>query len=264
MGLPGNHPLICSAAGPTRMGDMVWWWPEEKPVGTIAGFLVIAGLAKAVHRIGFEVSASFPSTGPALVVVNHLAVTETLAVARLVTGHHRYPHFLAEAEVFRVPVIGAALRLGRQIPVERGGPRAADALAGAALEFDRGHVVCLYPEGRLTRRPDLLPDRGHTGVARLALERPEVPVIPVGQWGPRPGKRQILRRRRVRLVVGDPLDLTAWRDRPVTAELLREMTDHITDVITSLVLVARQQLDSDSRSGGGRRRPTGHRRSRSG
>lgn len=231
-----------------------WWWPAEKPLGTIAGFLVIAGLARTVHRIGFEISSSVPATGPALVVVNHLAVTETLAVARLVTGHHRYPHFLAEAEVFHLPLVGTALRLGRQIPVERGGPHAAGALDGAAAEFDRGHVVCLYPEGRLTRRPDLLPDRGHTGVARLALARPEVPVIPVGQWGPRPGKRQILRRRRVRLVVGEPLDLAPWRGRPVTAELLRELTDHITDEITSLVLVARRQLDSDSRSRGRWRR----------
>ena len=42
--------------------------------------------------------------------------------------------------------------------------------------------MVVYPEGTLTRDPDLWPMRGKTGAARIALAT-GCPVIPVGQWG---------------------------------------------------------------------------------
>ena len=43
-------------------------------------------------------------------------------------------------------------------------------------------MVIVYPEGSLTRDPDLWPMRGKTGAVRIALER-GIPVIPVGALG---------------------------------------------------------------------------------
>ena len=40
----------------------------------------------------------------------------------------------------------------------------------------------IYPEGTLTRDPDLWPMTGKTGAARVALTT-GCPVIPVAQWG---------------------------------------------------------------------------------
>ena len=40
----------------------------------------------------------------------------------------------------------------------------------------------IYPEGTLTRDPDLWPMTGKSGAARIALAT-GCPVIPVGQWG---------------------------------------------------------------------------------
>ncbi|HEY4992543.1 MAG TPA: lysophospholipid acyltransferase family protein, partial [Nakamurella sp.] len=94
----------------------------------------------------------------------------------------------------------------------RGSGRAGDSLVAAARELDRGHVVCLYPEGHLTSAADLRPGPGKSGAARLALAHPGVPVIPIGMWGPRPGRRHIWHRHTVRLVVGEPVDLTAWSE----------------------------------------------------
>ncbi len=46
----------------------------------------------------------------------------------------------------------------------------------------RGDMIAIFPEGTLTRDPDLWPMVARTGAARMALET-GVPVIPVAQWG---------------------------------------------------------------------------------
>lgn len=213
-------------------------WPTERPIRTIIGFLGIALGATVVHRVRYERVDHLPSTGPAIVVANHLSATETLALARLITGHHRFPHFLAKAEAFTWPLVGRILRAARQIPVFRGSDRAADSLAAASREIERGHVVCLYPEGHFSSTPDLRPGPGKTGAARLALTHPGVPVIPVGMWGPRPGLKHIWHRHTVRLVVGEPLDLTGWAGAP-DADTYRAATEAIMKRITELAEKAR-------------------------
>ncbi len=188
-------------------------WPRERPLRTIIGFLGIALSARVVHRVQYEPVDHIPKTGPAIVVANHLSTTETLALARLITGHHRFPHFLTKAEVFNWPLVGRVFRAARQIPVLRGSAQAAASLDAAGRELERGHVVCLYPEGHLTSAPDLRPGPGRTGAARLALQHPAAPVIPVGMWGPRPGRRHIWHRHTVRMFVGEPVNLSAWAGR---------------------------------------------------
>ncbi len=185
-------------------------WPRERPMRTAIGFLGIALGARIVHRVRYERVDQIPATGPALIVANHLSTTETLALARLITGHHRFPHFLTKEEVFGWPVAGRLFRAARQIPVVRGSARAAASLEAAARELQRGHVVCLYPEGRLSTAPDLRPGPGRTGAARLALAHPRTALIPVGMWGARPGRRHLWHRHTVRLVVGQRIDLTPW------------------------------------------------------
>ena len=95
----------------------------------------------------------------------------------------RSPRFLGKNEVFRVPVVGAVLRSADQIPVYRESGRAADAYRAAVAAVRAGKCVAIYPEGTLTRDPDLWPMRGKTGAARVALET-RCPVVPVAVWGP--------------------------------------------------------------------------------
>jgi 1-acyl-sn-glycerol-3-phosphate acyltransferase len=226
---PGRRPRILDAVH----------WPRERPIRTIITFLGIALGAKIVHRVRFERGDQIPTSGPAIIVANHLSETETLALARLVTGHHRFPHFLAKAEVFEWPIVGRILRAARQIPVVRGTARAAESLAAAARTLRRGQVVCLYPEGTRTRQPDLRPGPGKTGAARLALAHPDVPVIPVGMWGPRPGTKHLWRRHAVRMIVGEPVDLSPWAGQAEDAEAVRAATTAIMARITKLTENAR-------------------------
>lgn len=209
-----------------------------KHLKNAAGFALVWTGAKVAHRVRFEHSATIPRTGPVIVVANHVTMTEPLAVARMVIGHRRFPHFLAMEQVFDWPVVGWLARVTGQIPVARGTSSAGDALSGAARQLELGRVVALYPEGALTREPDLMPGPARTGAARLALAHPQVPVIPVGQWGPKPGRRHMFHRHTSRLSIGEPVDLSAFHGRTDEAAA-REATEVIMAAVAEQVRRAR-------------------------
>lgn len=178
-----------------------------------AGFALVWVAAKAAHRVRFRTSGSVPAKGSVIVVANHLSMTDPLAVARVVIGHRRFPHFLAMQEVFGWPGVGMLARATGQIPVARGSTSAAEALDRASERLSKGQLVALYPEGRLTREPDQMPGPARTGAARLALRHPEAPVVPVGTWGPRQGAHHIWHRHTACLSVGPRVDLSRWAGR---------------------------------------------------
>ena len=120
-----------------------------------------------------------PASGPVLLASNHVSYFDPIAVANLTDLAGRRVRFLAKAELFRNPVLGAALRSMGQIPVERG-TGDTSALDEAAAALSRGECVHFFPEG--TTSGDLEPMAGKTGVARLARAA-GVDVIAVGLWG---------------------------------------------------------------------------------
>ena len=81
-----------------------------------------------------------------------------------------------------------------------------------------GECVVVYPEGTLTRDPDLWPMKGKTGAARIALAT-GCPVIPVGQWGaqevlpPYAKRPHLVPRKHIDMKAGDPVDLDDLRRR---------------------------------------------------
>ena len=106
-----------------------------------------------------------------------------------------------------------AMRVMGHIPVKRGTTDARQSLSAAVDALEHGQVIVLHPEGTVTRDPDGWPMMGKTGAARLSSLVPDVPVIPVAQWGV---QDQIdLYRKKVRLIprpthvfsVGEPVDL---------------------------------------------------------
>lgn len=218
-------------------------------VKNVVGHVLVRIAAKVAHRVRFRTSGSIPRTGPVILVANHLTMSDPLAVARVAVGHRRFPHFLVMQEVFGWPAIGALARATGQIPVARGSASAGEALDRASELLGRGALVALYPEGRLTTEPDRMPGPARTGAARLALRHPEVPVIPVGTWGPQQGHAHLWHRHTACLSVGPPVDLTAWAGRTDEAAA-REATDAIMAAIRAEIPHA-QQMWRDRRSGSG-------------
>jgi 1-acyl-sn-glycerol-3-phosphate acyltransferase len=179
-----------------------------------------------------------PATGGFVVTPNHLSHVDPIAFAHFLYDNGREPYFLGKEGVFRVPVVGAILRGAEQIPVYRNSGQAADAFRAAVASVEAGKCVVVYPEGTLTRDPDLWPMVGKTGAARIALAT-RCPVIPVAQWGPQEilppytKRPHVFPRKTMHVQAGPPVDLSDLYDKPVTGALLREATNRIMAAVTT-------------------------------
>ncbi len=201
---------------------------------------VLYPLDSALFRLRWHHLDRVPEHGGVLLAVNHISQADTAAMARMVWQSGRIPRFLIKSGVFDVPFVGRVMRGAGQIPVHRGSSDAARSLDAAGVALQRGECVIIYPEGTITREADYSPMAGKTGVARLALDNPGIPVLPVGQWGAqhtlaRGGRFRPVPRHRHEASVGMPLDLSRFQGRPHTPELLDEVTAEIMRAITAEV-----------------------------
>jgi 1-acyl-sn-glycerol-3-phosphate acyltransferase len=212
-----------------------------------ATFVILAGIARPLLNLlmdkKWEGTGKLPAGG-FIAAPNHCTEIDPLVVGHMLYNQKRPPHFLAKAGLFKAPVLGSLLHATRQIPVERSTAGANRSLQVAQEVVDAGGAIIIYPEGTLTRDPDLWPMKGHTGAARLALLT-GAPVVPIAHWGahevfPRYARRlHIFPRKTSRILVGDPVDLSEFADRPLDRATLMAATDVIMDSITALLATLR-------------------------
>jgi 1-acyl-sn-glycerol-3-phosphate acyltransferase len=177
---------------------------------------------------------NLPRSGGVVFAPNHISHFDPLVLGFYIWECRRIPRFLGKASVFKVPVVGRIITSAGQIPVYRETTQAADAFRDAVAAVERGECVGVYPEGTITRDPDLWPMTGKTGVARIAL-RTGCPVIPIANWGAHEilqsytGKLRIrlLPRKTIKVHAGQPVDLSAFQGKPITSQLLHEATEVI-------------------------------------
>jgi 1-acyl-sn-glycerol-3-phosphate acyltransferase len=120
--------------------------------------------------------------GPLLLAVNHIGDFDPFLVGVALRRAGLHPRFLVKSGVMAFPVVGALLERSGCIRVERGTDVAAHAVRVTEVALAAGGHVVAYPEGRIGLTPDGWPERGRTGMARMALGA-GVPVLPVSQWG---------------------------------------------------------------------------------
>jgi len=120
--------------------------------------------------------------GPLIVAANHVSPVDPLVLTAACRRVGLAPRFLATGGIFRAPLVGAVMRRSGHIRVDRWTARVAQALPDAAAALRAGSVVLVYPEGRIGLDPWMWPERGKTGVARMAALS-GAPVLPVAQWG---------------------------------------------------------------------------------
>lgn len=207
---------------------------------------VIYRVAAGVLRVGMRALARYevagiehvPTEGGFIIAPNHVSHIDPFPWAHVLYNRGYSPVFLAKSALFEAPVIGSVMRHAKQVRVDRETGRAGISLEHAVRALAAGECVVVYPEGSLTRDPDLWPMRGKTGAARLALQS-GAPVIPVAQWGPqdllpryakviRPSRRRVL----VRIRFGPPVHISDLRDRPTTTTEVATATDRIMAAIT--------------------------------
>jgi 1-acyl-sn-glycerol-3-phosphate acyltransferase len=81
---------------------------------------------------------------------------------------------------------------------------------------------------------------GKTGAVRLALST-GTPLVPIAQWGPQEVMRpyakefRLLPRKTMHVRIGQPVDLSDLRGRPVDHDILEQGTERLIDAITALL-----------------------------
>jgi 1-acyl-sn-glycerol-3-phosphate acyltransferase len=196
----------------------------------VVAYWVLKALLSPVFFAGWRVRTTgrknVPAKGPVILAPNHTSFCDSFFLP-LVLG--RRVTFVAKAEYFDSWKTAWFFRAAGQIPMRREGGSASErALAAARDVLNHGGILGIYPEG--TRSPDGRLYRGHTGVARLALQC-GAPVIPVGITGTtevQPVGSNFMRPfKRVKIQFGAPLDLSLIGDDPDDPLVLRRVTDQL-------------------------------------
>ncbi|MEV4774616.1 1-acyl-sn-glycerol-3-phosphate acyltransferase [Microbacterium sp. LTA6] len=184
-----------------------------------------------------------PRDGAFVLAPNHYSEFDPLIVAVAVWRLGRAPRFMAKDSLFRVPVLGWLLRKTGMIPVARTSSASAakQTMRQSKELVEHGRGVIVYPEGTLTRDPELWPMRGKSGAVRLALAG-DIPLIPMAQWGTQAimGRYQKKLsiwplRKPVQVIIGDPVDLSDLKGRGSEQAVLNEATTRLMNAITVLL-----------------------------
>ena len=140
-------------------------------------------LTNLVYRFRVYSEAHIPTQGAAILVCNHVSFVDAVL---LMAASPRPIYFIMDSQIFKVPVLGWLFRLAKAIPIA---PRAQDpeayeaAFAAAGKVLADGDLLCIFPEGSLTRDGNLQPFKG--GIMKI-LETHPAPVIPMALsnlWG---------------------------------------------------------------------------------
>lgn len=140
-------------------------------------------LTHTMYRVRHEGLESIPEKGGALIASNHVSYVDAL----LIGGAVRRPiRFIMYKPIFDLPVLNFIFRVGGAIPIcsrhedERVYEAAMDAIAEGLA---KGHLLAIFPEGKLTRDGEM--NEFRAGIERI-IERTPVPVVPMalrGLWG---------------------------------------------------------------------------------
>jgi 1-acyl-sn-glycerol-3-phosphate acyltransferase len=224
--------------------------PSGYPLGTNRTFKfwtrLIIPIFNVLMKRDWKGAENIPTTGPVIVASNHMSYLDVLVFTHFLYRNGRAPRYLGKSGVFKVPVIGKILLAAGQIPVERETSDAKKAVDHAKILLEKGHMLGVYPEGTLTRDPDMWPMVAKTGCARLALAT-DTPVIPIAQWGSQlivpnyTTRLHLFPRKTITIRAGRAVDLSRWKGKADDPQALIEATAEIMRAITVLLEEIRGQ-----------------------
>ena len=139
--------------------------------------------SRFVYRFKVTGDMNIPVEGAAILVCNHVSFVDAIL---LMAASPRPIRFVMDHRIFKIPVLGGLFKLAKAIPIA---PRAEDpaayeaAFEASAQVLREGDLLCIFPEGGLTKDGTLQEFKG--GIMKI-LERQPVPVIPMALtnlWG---------------------------------------------------------------------------------
>ena len=138
--------------------------------------------AHTLYRMDVQGAENVPSHGGALLVPNHGSMVDALLV---LASTDRPIRFLMFKDRYEHPLIKPFVKILHVIPISsQQGPREMiHSLREASASIERGELVCIFPEGEMTRIGRMLPFR--RGMERI-MKNVDAPIVPVnidGTWG---------------------------------------------------------------------------------
>jgi len=138
--------------------------------------------AHTVYRMDVQGAENIPKHGGALLVPNHGSMVDAVLV---LASTERPIRFLMFKDRYEHPLIKPFVKILHVIPISsQQGPREMlRSLREATASVERGELVCIFPEGELTRIGRMLPFR--RGMERI-MKNVDAPIVPVnidGTWG---------------------------------------------------------------------------------
>ena len=137
-------------------------------------------LARFIYRVQSAGGSNIPEQCAAVLVCNHVSFVDWL----IITCCCRRPiRFVMHVSFFKIPFLGFLFRSAKTIPIAsaKDNPellkRAFDQIAS---ELEAGELVCIFPEGKLTKDGEM--NEFKQGIERI-IERTPVPVLPMGICG---------------------------------------------------------------------------------
>lgn len=172
---------------------------------------------KAFYRVEAFGQANVPGEGAVILCSNHISTLDPPMVGTPLT---RKVHFMAKAELFKIPLFGKLIANLGAFPVKRGGV-SKESIRHALELLGQGGVLGIFPEG--TRGGGM----GKKGAASLAM-RSGATVIPVAIIGSYKlfGKMKV--------IYGKPVDLSEARAAS-GSDSLEQATEHIMASIRRLI-----------------------------
>ena len=137
-------------------------------------------LIHTVYRIRKEGLERIPERGPAILACNHVSYVDALVIAGCV---RRPIRFVMYHKIFQIPLLRFVFRTAGAIPIasRKENPELLErAFEQIANSLEKGQLVCIFPEGRITRDGALNVFR--PGLERIVQRNP-VPVIPIALRG---------------------------------------------------------------------------------
>jgi 1-acyl-sn-glycerol-3-phosphate acyltransferase len=170
-------------------------------------------ISKVMYRRHLEGLDHIPESGPAVLICNHISFVDWLIIG----GSIRRPvRFVMDHRLASLPIVSFLTRQAKIIPIapQKESPEIKErAFQKIAEELREGELICIFPEGSITRTGEMMPFK--PGIERIIKETP-VPVIPMaldGLWGSMfsrkdgPALRKLPRgfRSRLSLRIGKPM-----------------------------------------------------------
>lgn len=220
-----TRTLALATLGVLAAALIAWLFSRAMKTGYTWSQLPFYPLLQIWGRVLWRTTISGPMPDSkhhgAVIVSNHSCPIDP-AFVQLTAN--RLGHWMVAKEFCMIWGLRWMFRVLWAIPVNRGGVDTAS--TKAAIRFaEEGDLVGLFPEGRInTTQEVLLP--GRPGAALIALKA-RVPVIPCYIHGaPYNGTTFgcFFMPARVRVVVGKPIDISAYYDREGEKEVLEELT----------------------------------------